>query len=140
MTVNAKLSTAKGQDLYRRAKKLIPGGTQLLSKRPELFLPDQWPSYFSKAHGVEVTDVDGNTYVGYVLNARAGQHMQINVASPAGNVYLTLVSPGGSPLARAQAGAQSFNDTLPESGDYTVQLSAPSGTSLTTYLLTIAIT
>ena len=63
MTVNAKLSTAKGQDLYRRAKKLIPGGTQLLSKRPELFLPDQWPSYFSKAHGVEVTDVDGNTYV-----------------------------------------------------------------------------
>ena len=27
----------------------IPGGTQLLSKRPELFLPDQWPSYFSKA-------------------------------------------------------------------------------------------
>lgn len=63
MTVNAKLSTAKGQDLYRRAKKLIPGGTQLLSKRPELFLPDQWPSYFSKARGVEVTDVDGNTYV-----------------------------------------------------------------------------
>ncbi len=63
MTVNTKPSTAKGQDLYRRAKKLIPGGTQLLSKRPELFLPDQWPSYFSKARGVEVTDVDGNTYV-----------------------------------------------------------------------------
>ncbi len=63
MSVNTRLSTAKGQDLYRRAKKLIPGGTQLLSKRPELFLPDQWPSYFSKARGVEVTDVDGNTYV-----------------------------------------------------------------------------
>ena len=63
MTVNLKPSTAKGQDLYRRAKKLIPGGTQLLSKRPELFLPDQWPSYFSTARGVEVTDVDGNTYV-----------------------------------------------------------------------------
>jgi glutamate-1-semialdehyde aminotransferase len=63
MTVNTKLSTAKGQELYRRAKKRIPGGTQLLSKRPELFLPDQWPSYFSTARGVEVTDVDGNTYV-----------------------------------------------------------------------------
>src|SRR5471032_233266 len=63
MTVNTKLSTARGQDLYRRAKKLIPGGTQLLSKRPELFLPEQWPSYFSTARGVEVTDVDGNTYV-----------------------------------------------------------------------------
>lgn len=63
MTVRSKPSTAKGQELYRRAKKLIPGGTQLLSKRPEMFLPDGWPSYFSSARGVEVTDVDGNTYV-----------------------------------------------------------------------------
>jgi glutamate-1-semialdehyde 2,1-aminomutase len=62
-TVETKLSTARGQELYRRAKQLIPGGTQLLSKRPEMFLPDQWPSYFSKAKGVEVTDIDGNTYV-----------------------------------------------------------------------------
>ena len=84
--------------------------------------------------------VDGNTYAGYVLNARAGQHMQMNVASPAGNVYLTLVSPSGSPLARAQAGAQSFDGILPESGDYTIQISAPSGTLLTTYLLTVAVT
>jgi len=63
MSVNLKTSTAKGQALYRRAKTLIPGGTQLLSKRPEMYLPDQWPSYYSKARGVEVTDVDGNTYV-----------------------------------------------------------------------------
>ena len=39
----------KGQDLYNKAKTLIPGGTMLLSKRPEMFLPDQWPAYFSKA-------------------------------------------------------------------------------------------
>ncbi len=57
------MKTEKGQALYRRAKALIPGGTQLLSKRPEMFLPEQWPSYYSKARGVEVTDVDGNTYV-----------------------------------------------------------------------------
>ena len=63
MSVKLNVSTAKGQDLYRRAKKLIPGGTQLLSKRPEMFLPEQWPSYYSRARGVEVTDVDGNTYV-----------------------------------------------------------------------------
>jgi glutamate-1-semialdehyde 2,1-aminomutase len=63
MSVKAKQSTAKGQELYRRAKKRIPGGTQLLSKRPEMFLPEQWPSYFSTARGVEVTDVDGNTYI-----------------------------------------------------------------------------
>ena len=52
----------KGQDLYIQAKKIIPGGTQLLSKRPELFLPDQWPSYYAKAKGCVVTDLDGNEY------------------------------------------------------------------------------
>lgn len=52
-----------GQQLYIKAKKRIPGGTQLLSKRPEIFLPDQWPSYFSKAKGVEVWDLDGNRFI-----------------------------------------------------------------------------
>ena len=53
----------KGQDLYRKAKKLIPGGTMLLSKRPEMFLPDHWPSYFSKAKGCNVWDLDGNKLI-----------------------------------------------------------------------------
>lgn len=48
--------------LYRKAKKIIPGGTQLLSKRPEMFLPDGWPAYYSKAKGCEVWDIDGNHY------------------------------------------------------------------------------
>src|SRR5215468_1628959 len=52
-----------GQGLYKRARRLIPGGTQLLSKRPEMFLPEQWPSYYRHARGVEVTDMDGNVYV-----------------------------------------------------------------------------
>ncbi len=42
----------KGQDLYKKAKSIIPGGTMLLSKRPEMFLPDYWPSYFSEAKGL----------------------------------------------------------------------------------------
>lgn len=53
----------KGYELYQKAKKVIPGGTQLLSKRPEMFLPNYWPSYYDKAHGVEVVDLDGNVYV-----------------------------------------------------------------------------
>lgn len=53
----------KGQELYRKAKKLIPGGTMLLSKRPEMFLPDNWPSYYSKSKGCEVWDLDGVKYV-----------------------------------------------------------------------------
>ena len=51
-----------GQKLYKRAKRLIPGGNMLLSKRPEMFLPEQWPSYFSRAKGCEVWDLDGKKY------------------------------------------------------------------------------
>jgi glutamate-1-semialdehyde 2,1-aminomutase len=53
----------KGQELYKKAKKLIPGGTMLLSKRPEMFLPENWPSYFSKAKGCEVWDLDNNKFI-----------------------------------------------------------------------------
>ena len=51
-----------GQDLWNKAKKIIPGGTQLLSKRPEMFLPEQWPSYYKKAKGVDIWDIEGNKY------------------------------------------------------------------------------
>lgn len=57
-----------GQRLYVKAKTRIPGGTQLLSKRPEMFLPDQWPSYYSRARGVEVWDLDGNRYIDMSYN------------------------------------------------------------------------
>ena len=53
----------KGQELYKKAKRLIPGGTMLLSKRPEMFLPENWPSYFSKAKGCEVWDLDKKKYI-----------------------------------------------------------------------------
>jgi glutamate-1-semialdehyde 2,1-aminomutase len=52
-----------GQELYKKAKTLIPGGTMLLSKRPEMFLPDQWPSYFTKAKGISVWDLDGKEFL-----------------------------------------------------------------------------
>lgn len=57
--------TPKSQALYRRAKELIPGGTQLLSKRPELFAPDQWPAYYQQAQGCEVVDLDGRHYLDF---------------------------------------------------------------------------
>ena len=52
-----------GPQLYQKAKKLIPGGTQLLSKRPEMFLPELWPAYYSMAKGCEIWDLDGNKYI-----------------------------------------------------------------------------
>lgn len=51
-----------GQKLWKRAKNVIAGGNMLLSKRPEMFLPDQWPAYFSKAKGCTVWDLDGREY------------------------------------------------------------------------------
>lgn len=52
-----------GQKLWKRAKRVIPGGNMLLSKRAEMFLPEQWPAYFSKAKGCRVWDLDGREYI-----------------------------------------------------------------------------
>ncbi|MCP4641732.1 MAG: aminotransferase class III-fold pyridoxal phosphate-dependent enzyme [bacterium] len=50
------------QDLYRHGKDRMPGGTQLLSKRPELLAPDVSPAYFREARGCEIWDMDGRHY------------------------------------------------------------------------------
>ena len=52
----------KSQKLYNRAKKIIPGGNMLLSKKPELYLPNGWPAYFSKTKGCEIWDLDNNKF------------------------------------------------------------------------------
>lgn len=57
------IHTNKGPKLWNKAKTLIPGGSQLLSKRSEMFLPDNWPSYYQKAKGVKVIDLDGNKLI-----------------------------------------------------------------------------
>ena len=48
---------------WKRAKKVIPGGNMLFSKRPEVLLPENWPSYFSKSKGVQVWDLNNNKFV-----------------------------------------------------------------------------
>jgi len=57
-----------GPTLYERAKSRIPGGTQLLSKRPELFLPGHWPAYYSRAEGCTIWDLDGRAYLDFTSN------------------------------------------------------------------------
>jgi glutamate-1-semialdehyde 2,1-aminomutase len=58
-----KLNISKSLKMQERAKKIIPGMTQLLSKRPDMFSAGIWPGYFSKAEGVYVWDLDGNKYI-----------------------------------------------------------------------------
>lgn len=53
----------KSQELYKTSKRMIPGGTGLLSKRPEMFLPKLWPAYYQKAGGCEVWDLDCDRYI-----------------------------------------------------------------------------
>lgn len=48
--------------IQQKAKIKIPGMTQLLSKRPDMFSQGVWPAYFKKAEGVKIWDLDGNCY------------------------------------------------------------------------------
>ncbi len=57
------MDISKSIKMQERAKERIPGMTQLLSKRPDMFAPGVWPGYYSKAKGVEVWDLDGNKYI-----------------------------------------------------------------------------
>lgn len=56
-----------GQKLWEKAKTLIPGGGQLLSKRSEMFLPNHWPAYYKKAKGIVVWDLDGRRYLDFSI-------------------------------------------------------------------------
>ncbi len=74
-----------GQKLWKRAKAVIPGGNMLLSKRAEMFLPEQWPSYFSKAKGCQVWDMDGKQYtdmsiMGIGTNILGYGHTEVDAA------------------------------------------------------------
>ncbi|MEQ9407644.1 MAG: aminotransferase class III-fold pyridoxal phosphate-dependent enzyme [Fuerstiella sp.] len=51
------------QQAYAEARTIIPGGTQLLSKRPEMFAPEKWPAYYREARGCEVIDIEGRRFI-----------------------------------------------------------------------------
>ena len=56
------MKNKKNRLLYKKALKFIPGGNMLLSKRPNLFLPKGWPTYFQKTKGCEVWDLEKNKF------------------------------------------------------------------------------
>lgn len=61
------LNNKKSKELQDKAVKLIPGMTQLLSKRPDRYCRGVWPTYFKEAHGVEVVDLDDNHYLDFSI-------------------------------------------------------------------------
>ena len=74
----------KGQKLYIKAKTIVAGGNMLLSKRPEMFLPEQWPSYFTKTKGCKVWDLEGKEYIDTLMmpgtNTLGYSHPEIDEA------------------------------------------------------------
>ena len=71
-----------GQKVWKKAKKLMPGGNMFLSKRPERFLPLKWPTYFLKSKGCTVYDLDRKKYYDMIMaigtNILGYSHSSIN--------------------------------------------------------------
>ena len=61
------LNVTKSLALYEEARKLIPGGSQTMSKRPMGYAHGAYPIYVERASGAHVWDVDGNEYIDYVM-------------------------------------------------------------------------
>lgn len=81
-TRNEGLNMLTGQKFWKRAKNIIPGGTMLFSKNPDLFIPEKWPAYFSKTKGYKIWDLENNifndiSYMGVGTNTLGYCHQKV---------------------------------------------------------------
>jgi len=60
-----RLKHERSDDLWRRAQRVIPAGTQTFGKSPKQWGLNVVPSFVQRAAGSHVWDVDGNEYVDY---------------------------------------------------------------------------
>jgi glutamate-1-semialdehyde aminotransferase len=54
-------------ELLARARRVVPGASQTLSKGPGMFVEGAYPVFLERGRGCRVWDVDGNEYVDYIL-------------------------------------------------------------------------
>jgi glutamate-1-semialdehyde aminotransferase len=57
----------ESEHLWERAQRVIPGGTQTLSKAPSQFVDGVSPKFLRRGRGSHVWDVDGNEYIDYPM-------------------------------------------------------------------------
>ncbi len=69
--VEAGLTLTRSNELLEEARRLIPGLTQSLMKRPEQFALGSFPVYIESGEGALVRDVDGNEYIDYICGLGA---------------------------------------------------------------------
>tara|TARA_Y100001970_G_scaffold261626_1_gene344960 strand:- start:17140 stop:19167 length:2028 start_codon:yes stop_codon:yes gene_type:complete len=53
----------KGQEQWSKAKNLIAGGNMLVTKNPDMFLPQKWPSYYKNSFKNYIIDLDNIKYL-----------------------------------------------------------------------------
>ena len=53
--------------LWKESKKHILGGNMLISKRPEMFLPNYWPTYFLKSKDIMIWDLNKKKYKDFIF-------------------------------------------------------------------------
>lgn len=52
------------KNMWNKAKKVIPGGNNFFSKKPENFLGDDgWPTYYKKSKGCEIWTLDNKHFI-----------------------------------------------------------------------------
>ena len=61
-----KLKLDRSLELWQRATKVISGGSQTNSKRPQPYAPGAFPIYLERGEGCRVWDADGNEYIDYI--------------------------------------------------------------------------
>lgn len=73
------MNVSRSYALYAQALERIPGGTQLISRRPTRFAGGVSPVYAASAKGARFTDVDGNEFIDW--------------SSGIGSIYLGYADP-----------------------------------------------
>ena len=69
----------RSNEIYERAKDIIPAGSQTFSKGVTQFVDGFAPKYLAKGNGCKVWDVDGNQYLDYIM---ANQPLVLGYADP----------------------------------------------------------
>ncbi|MBM4438302.1 MAG: aminotransferase class III-fold pyridoxal phosphate-dependent enzyme [Actinobacteria bacterium] len=64
-------SVQRSLELYAKAQRIIPGATQLISRRPYIFSDGVAPIYATRGKGSRIWDVDGAQYVDYGMSVSA---------------------------------------------------------------------
>ncbi len=64
---NEGINSSSGQRLWRKAVNIIPGGSMLFSKNPNLHLPNLWPTYYSKTSGTKIWDLNNKRFLDMYL-------------------------------------------------------------------------